>query len=132
MHHKSIRIRANLSPSMRRAWIEIPVIEAVKKMNPVALHAEGVDRNKSKVFETENIHVALHAEGVDRNSTIRPSVSAPIVALHAEGVDRNVDDDGKPLEWEMSPSMRRAWIEIMTVIMVAAQVVGRPPCGGRG
>ena len=31
------------SPSMRREWIVIPTIETKKLINPVSLHAEGVD-----------------------------------------------------------------------------------------
>ena len=32
-----------LSPSMRREWIEIPVIESLSCPTLVSLHAEGVD-----------------------------------------------------------------------------------------
>ena len=34
------------------------------------------------------------------------------VALLAEGVDRNLDEMVEPLQKEVSPSSRRAWIEI--------------------
>ena len=34
------------------------------------------------------------------------------VALHAEGVDRNTHYDALIADGAMSPSMRRAWIEI--------------------
>ena len=76
------------------------------------------------------------------------------VALLAEGVDRNYLCfllDGQPC---MSPSSRRAWIEILSLVgelsgsrvallaegvdrnyeavELAARVQGRPPRGGRG
>ena len=56
------------SPSSRRAWIEITRDYAKNKKCPVALLAEGVDRNIVKRF-VENLLkcVALLAEGVDRN-----------------------------------------------------------------
>ena len=58
-----------LSPSSRRAWIEIQTVEQAHREGVVALLAEGVDRNiisAVRVFNTFNI--ALLAEGVDRNS----------------------------------------------------------------
>ena len=58
-------------------------------------------------------NVALLAEGVDRNmEEVLRCITEP-VALLAEGVDRNTL---KP-EWkhspEVSPSSRRAWIEML-------------------
>ncbi len=41
-----------------------------------------------------------------------PPPDAPDVALLAEGVDRNVDLDEGLTNSQMSPSSRRAWIEI--------------------
>ena len=59
---------------------------------PVALLAEGVDRNRwNDAIEDYECWVALLAEGVDRN-------------VHRHDVLRQI------LE---SPSSRRAWIEIM-------------------
>ena len=80
---------------------------------PVALLAEGVDRNLSGCLTTRSAPVALLAEGVDRNSltasNVRPQPASPssrrawieiirhfqlcpaeVVALLAEGVDRNL------------------------------------------
>ena len=37
--------------------------------------------------------VALLAEGVDRNATVQMDVTCPSVALLAEGVDRNDDKE---------------------------------------
>ena len=81
-----------LSPSTRRAWIEI--------LKPTA-----------NCFATK---VALHPEGVDRNGIKRNIVKVrEHVALHPEGVDRN-PNTGKSLTLTSgSPSTRRAWIEIL-------------------
>ena len=56
-----------LSPSSRRAWIEITM----------AYTRPGT------------VIVALLAEGVDRNNAGHVGLGAPFVALLAEGVDRN-------------------------------------------
>ena len=58
---------------------------------PVALLAEGVDRNSFLWPITVTGIVALLAEGVDRNLQAEQSFRAEAqVALLAEGVDRNV------------------------------------------
>ena len=82
-----------LSPSSRRAWIEI-FQEFVEKhtIDGVALLAEGVDRNPyiNGVMSAAS-DVALLAEGVDRNSEIgKRGGDHSHVALLAEGVDRNL------------------------------------------
>ena len=56
------------SPSMRRAWIEIVPGSFPIARKHVALHAEGVDRNDSDALHIRAGQVALHAEGVDRNT----------------------------------------------------------------
>ena len=59
------------------------------------------------------LQVALLAEGVDRNKiTADEQPFAGSVALLAEGVDRNVANMVKIALEVMSPSSRRAWIEI--------------------
>ena len=77
-----------------------------------------------------------------------------MVALLAEGVDRNIDNLGSIFDSSVSPSSRRAWIEISTIwaVFLTAAVallaegvdrnkIGiaiilyeyrRPPRGGRG
>ena len=56
----------------------------------VALHPEGVDRNRyCAVCAVNEICVALHPEGVDRNQLGKLYTVCPLVALHPEGVDRN-------------------------------------------
>ena len=85
------------SPSSRRAWIEIVGIGTVKQSLPVALLAEGVDRNNGYIIRCKIFFVvALLAEGVDRNLLCHRYLLAP----------------------EMSPSSRRAWIEIPCVRLV--------------
>ena len=68
----------------------------------VALLAEGVDRNRNQNVTQETLVVALLAEGVDRNS----HASEPIVSVL------------------VSPSSRRAWIEMMSAssCLMAARV----------
>ena len=56
--------------------------------------------------------VALLAEGVDRNKEVNALFNSIRVALLAEGVDRNPHDGVDRLRAAMSPSSRRAWIEI--------------------
>ena len=80
-----------LSPSSRRAWIEIKMCCNAIAMRKVALLAEGVDRNISKpLVVNHGIRVALLAEGVDRNFGCFSSFSYCF----------------------LSPSSRRAWIEM--------------------
>ena len=76
--------------------------------------------------------VALLAEGVDRNNLCQGQVARLGVALLAEGVDRNFDGGGRIALEELSPSSRRAWIEITLSRSGSAWGTGRPPRGGRG
>ena len=100
-----------MSPSSRRAWIEIVGIGTVKQSLPVALLAEGVDRNNGYIIRCKIFFVvALLAEGVDRNLLCHRYLLAP----------------------EMSPSSRRAWIEIRPTPSQREIHPSRPPRGGRG
>ena len=57
--------------------------------------------------------VALLAEGVDRNFAVGDELAQLVrVALLAEGVDRNTVTIRKEATAAASPSSRRAWIEI--------------------
>ena len=56
-----------LSPSTRRAWIEIFDTIISVQASYVALHPEGVDRNGTLCSVSVQCDVALHPEGVDRN-----------------------------------------------------------------
>ena len=78
-------------------------------MRPVALLAEGVDRNGLMQINVCNHRVALLAEGVDRNLFGCRNQTETSVALLAEGVDRN-----KNLKLSVN------------------EALGRPPRGGRG
>ena len=78
----------------------------------VALLAEGVDRNTHIDVREKKARVALLAEGVDRNCSLGKSFLVTSVALLAEGVDRNTVLLGSLLLNLLSPSSRRAWIEI--------------------
>ena len=81
-----------MSPSSRRAWIEISLATSYKPLLRVALLAEGVDRNFSRC---------------------RNAVNIVVVALLAEGVDRNQNIGLIFVKKNTSPSSRRAWIEIL-------------------
>ena len=78
-----------VSPSSRRAWIEMCKTSSLPADQRVALLAEGVDRNFTAAFFSAEAEVALLAEGVDRNTSLPRVVSLIFVALLAEGVDRN-------------------------------------------
>ena len=79
-----------MSPSSRRAWIEIFWQKDSVSADVVALLAEGVDRNvHNVVFVIRDVRVALLAEGVDRNYSPEAWRQMQTVALLAEGVDRN-------------------------------------------
>ena len=58
-----------LSPSTRRAWIEMITEMVSAGAEMVALHPEGVDRNSSTKLDMSKLQVALHPEGVDRNTS---------------------------------------------------------------
>ena len=58
------------------------------------------------------LEVALLAEGVDRNGLDEVVKAPPEVALLAEGVDRNFLAKAGLSKMKLSPSSRRAWIEI--------------------
>ena len=79
-----------MSPSSRRAWIEIVRYVCQWSGSGVALLAEGVDRNFAHRVYHKHTSVALLAEGVDRNSHLRLIRWISCVALLAEGVDRNI------------------------------------------
>ena len=77
--------------------------------------------------------VALLAEGVDRNTYYDPRLAAlGEVALLAEGVDRNLMLYRRTIAAPLSPSSRRAWIEMPQILKKLRKTLGRPPRGGRG
>ena len=101
---------AILSPSLRRAWIEIKHGDDRRGPESVALLAEGVDSNILPSLDPAPVTaVALLAEGVDRNRENLCRIRKNAVALLAEGVDRKTNG-ASPVPLDES----------------------RPPCGGRG
>ena len=115
LYHVSALIRTP-SPSTRRAWIEMLLKGIWDGVYQVALHPEGVDRNpRFAPLNTMSTKVALHPEGVDRNLFAVCCCLCSDVALHPEGVDRNSRYKSSKTTISLSPSTRRAWIEIFSV-----------------
>ena len=68
-----------VSPSSRRAWIEIEIKNNYRLRIVVALLAEGVDRNTLQTSpDGSDYGVALLAEGVDRNCKISPRMASAL------------------------------------------------------
>ena len=84
-----------MSPSSRRAWIEIVKMDGHTAGTSVALLAEGVDRNVTAFSLRSRCGVALLAEGVDRNFADPAIRAAYLVALLAVGVGRKLDELNK-------------------------------------
>ena len=80
---------------------------------PVALLAEGVDRNNGKWHFTRGMKASPSSRRAWIEISYSSTLSMPFsVALLAEGVDRNkiaLTDEHNIMR---SPSSRRAWIEI--------------------
>ena len=103
-----------LSPSSRRAWIEISKMAVLSSCwASVALLAEGVDRNL-KCF----LYLCLKKRSPSSRrawieiETIGMLEAIASVALLAEGADRNRSPISCLFSQQQSPSSRRAWIEI--------------------
>ena len=62
--------------------------------------------------------VALLAEGVDRNDKKYEEENPKSVALLAEGVDRNSNAEDWIVREGRSPSSRRAWIEMSSMVQM--------------
>ena len=85
--HKLIRLS---SPSTRRAWIEIDCLALRTDVLKVALHPEGVDRNLDIVgtFDEADGSPSTRRAWIEIDClALRTDVLK--VALHPEGVDRN-------------------------------------------
>ena len=54
------------------------------------------------------------------------------VALRKESVDRNFYYSDKDADWVRSLSARRAWIEIVAILISGLMIVRRSPQGERG
>ena len=95
---------------------------------PVALLAEGVDRNSFNIPQIPQLAtVALLAEGVDRTiaAGLWRSPSSRRAWIEIVPVGAFVVDD-------RSPSSRRAWIEMFMETKAQPFFRSRPPRGGRG
>ena len=102
-----------MSPSSRRAWIEIAGFAYCFELPLVALLAEGVDRNWHRALRC----AVLRSSPSSRRAWIEifnemHKTKMRYVALLAEGVDRNYEIRELDKNGETSPSSRRAWIEI--------------------
>ena len=128
----------------------------VPSSRPVALLAEGVGRNCPWCCRPlTDAAVALLAEGVGRNGygAAQRAIDRA-VALLAEGVGRNAADTSTLGALSLSPSSRRAWVEIskadecrarlevallaegvgrnLSALYSSESLICRPPRGGRG
>ena len=99
-----------VSPSSRRAWIEIGVMTG------------GINVVMSPSSRRAWIEILTH----------RLPHGGLLVALLAEGVDRNCYLRFECEGGRVSPSSRRAWIEMEGYQEGRGSVQGRPPRGGRG
>ena len=98
-----------LSPSSRRAWIEILSVLFSAIMSSVALLAEGVDRNSCRPgSDPAKRSPSSRRAWIEIVKLYHMALSA-FVALLAEGVDRN-----------------------LLAMMVMVPSLCRPPRGGRG
>ncbi len=84
--------RKEMSPSTRRAWIEMPF----GKEKPLTVESPSTRRAWIEIAEEPTYDEIEY------------------VALHPEGVDRNGETSEITCETALSPSTRRAWIEIKT------------------
>ena len=83
-----------------------------------------MDRNSGISGYFSGSSVALLAEGVDRNLVTKGETTYDMsVALLAEGVDRNLLIPQGQLAGLMSPSSRRAWIEIPSTLHTASRIL---------
>ena len=101
-----------MSPSSRRAWIEIVWSCPTCRRATVALLAEGVDRNRSATPFRSISRVALLAEGVDRNSLERRTAYIRWRSPSSRRAWIEISHGNKLGFVAWSPSSRRAWIEI--------------------
>ena len=79
-----------MSPSTRRAWIEICKRRDDFRPQKVALHPEGVDRNRTYTITRLTPSLSPSTRRAWIEIVIKGTVCNNLtVALHPEGVDRN-------------------------------------------
>ena len=100
-----------LSPSSRRAWIEI--LSALLLMSSSSSRPPRGGRG---------LKYSVKAD-IERRTAGRPPRG---------GRGLKYSDHFQPTTLRLSPSSRRAWIEISGGDVAGASVLGRPPRGGRG
>ena len=142
------------SPSSRRAWVEIDADTSWHSNSNVALLAEGVGRNLITAVWTISAAVALLAEGVGRNLVTLFEILQIIQSPSSRRAWVEIRPRGGRRGPCPSPSSRRAWVEIFVLlalvlsavvallaegvgrnwlpITLLAEMLGRPPRGGRG
>ena len=103
-----------MSPSSRRAWIEIVLLQRRTQRWRVALLAEGVDRNFYLLHPAgaTALSPSSRRAWIEIHRPQRKPRQSTLVALLAEGVDRNTSPGHSRHLRKVSPSSRRAWIEI--------------------
>ena len=113
MHHTGNVYLVRMSPSSRRAWIEIHPLLLRLQQVIVALLAEGVDRNCDFIvsYFSKKVSPSSRRAWIEIHPLLL-RLQQVIVALLAEGVDRNCDFIVSYFSKKVSPSSRRAWIEI--------------------
>ena len=79
-----------MSPSSRRAWIEMFCALAMRRRVAVALLAEGVDRNSAaRAMAVASVRSPSSRRAWIEIPSLRYRAATADVALLAEGVDRN-------------------------------------------
>ncbi len=99
----------------------------------VALLAEGVGRNLIGAMVAEDeLNVALLAEGVGRNWLKRQIFGVGRMSPSSRRAWVEIVRAVR-LPWsDVSPSSRRAWVEMLWALTLRTRTSCRPPRGGRG
>ena len=122
-----------MSPSSRRAWIEIPTGRHAFYLNRTSPSSR---RAWIEIELAQQCRRALESPSSRRAwiEIVRTGRARPAgeVALLAEGVDRNKTLLSSRSKTGRSPSSRRAWIEIVCAVLFGSRILCRPPRGGRG
>ena len=130
-HHDVLEF-GQMSPSSRRAWIEISRNKIRMEVNSVALLAEGVDRNSFPVSfpllltpspSSRRAWIEIEKQPGQARNHMSPSSRRAWIEMRIQRRSSEVIE---------SPSSRRAWIEMIRWLRSWTQRPCRPPRGGRG
>ena len=114
MYVSVTQISAFVSPSTRRAWIEISVnVNAAYLLVSPSTRRAWIEIKLSLNAAVDS-PVALHPEGVDRNRSTRTSRCSKSVSPSTRRAWIEIRHPRAYLQQPASPSTRRAWIEICT------------------